>query len=245
MIDASKLLGVDVMTGHWEFTLGADRVKQVVEGDFTGAIDFLAQNVKTADFGDPVFAPYVMREQNGVPIAIVGQAFPYTPIANPRYFVPDWTFGIREQELQLVVDEVRGKGAHAVVLLSHNGMDVDLKLASRVHAASTRFSAGTRTTAFRGRPSSPTPGGRTLVTNAGCNGKFLAVLDFEVQSGSVADFRYKLLPVFANLLPARSDMAALISQRARAVSATPAGKVRCDRRTALPARQFQRQRSIN
>ena len=211
MIDASKLLGVDVMTGHWEFTLGADRVKQVVEGDFRGRIDFLAQNVKTADFGDPVFAPYVMREQNGVPIAIVGQAFPYTPIANPRYFVPDWTFGIREQELQLVVDEARSKGAHAVVLLSHNGMDVDLKLASRVRGIDVIL--GGHTHDGVPRPSViANAGGRTLVTNAGCNGKFLAVLDLEVKSGAVADFRYKLLPVFANLLPARSDMAAIISK---------------------------------
>jgi sulfur-oxidizing protein SoxB len=211
MIAASKLLGVDAMTGHWEFTLGADRVKQVVEGDFKGHVDFLAQNVRTADFGDPVFAPYVMREQNGVPIAIVGQAFPYTPIANPRYFVPDWTFGIREQELQQVVDEVRGKGAHVVVLLSHNGMDVDLKLASRVRGIDAIL--GGHTHDGVPRPSVITnPGGKTLVTNAGCNGKFLAVLDFDVKNGSVADFRYKLLPVFANLLPARNDMAELISR---------------------------------
>jgi sulfur-oxidizing protein SoxB len=211
MIDASKLLGVDAMTGHWEFTLGADRVKEVVEGDFKGRVDFLAQNVRTADFGDPVFAPYVMREQNGVPIAIVGQAFPYTPIANPRYFVPDWSFGIREQELQQVVDEVRGKGAQVVVLLSHNGMDVDLKLASRVRGIDAIL--GGHTHDGVPRPSViANAGGKTLVTNAGCNGKFLAVLDFDVKNGSVADFRYKLLPVFAKLLPARGDMAALISR---------------------------------
>jgi sulfur-oxidizing protein SoxB len=211
MIDASRLLGVDAMTGHWEFTFGADRVKEVVEGDFKGRVDFLAQNVRTADFGDPVFAPYVMREQNGVPMAIVGQAFPYTPIANPRYFVPDWTFGIREQELQQVVDEARGKEAQVVVLLSHNGMDVDLKLASRVRGIDAIL--GGHTHDGVPRPSViANAGGKTLVTNAGCNGKFLAVLDFDVKNGSVADFRYKLLPVFANLLPARSDMAALISR---------------------------------
>src|SRR2546423_5628362 len=212
MVDASKLLGVDAMTGHWEFTLGAERVKEVVEGDFKGRVDFLAQNVRTADFGDPVFAPYVMREQNGVPIAIVGQAFPYTPIANPRYFVLDWSFGIREQELQQVVDEVRGKGAQVVVLLSHNGMDVDLKLASRVRGIDAIL--GGHTHDGVPRPSViANAGGKTLVTNAGCNGKFLAVLDFEVRNSGVADFRYKLLPVFATLLPAKSDMAALIARR--------------------------------
>ena len=207
MIDASKLLGVDVMTGHWEFTLGADRVKQVVEGDFRGRIDFLAQNVKTADFGDPVFAPYVMREQNGVPIAIVGQAFPYTPIANPRYFVPDWTFGIREQELQQVVDEARGKGAHAVVLLSHNGMDVDLKLAARVRGIDVIL--GGHTHDGVPRPSfSPTPRQAAGTTPAAT-----AVLPCSISNEPARRlFRYKLLPIFANLLPARSDMTALISK---------------------------------
>ncbi|HEX4944007.1 MAG TPA: thiosulfohydrolase SoxB, partial [Usitatibacteraceae bacterium] len=125
MVDAGLALGVDVMTAHWEFTLGAERVKQVVENDFKGRIDFVAQNVATADFNDPVFAPFVLKQINGVPVAIVGQAFPYTPIANPRHMVPDWTFGIREPELQKAVDEARAKGARVVVLLSHNGMDVD------------------------------------------------------------------------------------------------------------------------
>src|SRR4029078_11257701 len=121
MVDASELLGVDVMTGHWEFTLGMERVKEIVEKDFAGKIEFLAQNIRTTDFGDPVFKPYVIREINGVRCAIIGQAFPYTPIANPRYFVSDWSFGIQEEEMQKVVDEVRAKGAQAVVLLSHNG----------------------------------------------------------------------------------------------------------------------------
>jgi len=101
MIEAQKQLGVDIMTAHWEFTYGAERLQDVVKRDFAGRIEFLAQNVKTADFGDPVFKPYVMREQNGVPVAVIGQAFPYTPIANPRHFVADWTFGIQEGELRV------------------------------------------------------------------------------------------------------------------------------------------------
>jgi S-sulfosulfanyl-L-cysteine sulfohydrolase len=211
MIDASRLLGVDAMTAHWEFTLGAGRVREVVDGDFKGRIEFLAQNVKTADFGDPVFASTMVREQNGVPVAVIGQAFPYTPIANPRYFVPDWTFGIREQELQQAVDDARAKGAQVVVLLSHNGMDVDLKLAARVRGIDAIL--GGHTHDGVPRPAIvANAGGRTLVTNAGCNGKFLAVLEFDVKSGRVADFRYKLLPVFANLLSPRTDMAAHISK---------------------------------
>ncbi|MBL8308074.1 MAG: thiosulfohydrolase SoxB, partial [Rubrivivax sp.] len=132
MVDACKLLGVDVMTGHWEFTYGMERVKAIVDGDFKGKVDFVAQNVKTNDFGDPVFAPYVIRNINGVPVAIIGQAFPYTPIANPRYMVADWSFGIQDDNMQKMVDEARGKGAQVVVVLSHNGMDVDIKMASRV-----------------------------------------------------------------------------------------------------------------
>ena len=211
MVDAGKQLGVDVMTGHWEFTLGAERVRKIVEHDFKGRVDFIAQNVKTADFGDPVFPPYVIKPVNGVPMAIIGQAFPYTPIANPRYFVAGWNFGIQEESLQKAVDEVRAKGAQAVVLLSHNGMDVDIKLASRVRGLDAILGGHTH-------DGVPAPVivknalGRTLVTNAGSNGKFLGVLDLDVKGGKVAGFRYKLLPVFANLLPADSDMQALIAK---------------------------------
>ena len=211
MVDAAKLLGVDIMTGHWEFTLGMARVKEIVEKEFSGKIEFLAQNVRTADFDDPVFKPYTIRQINGAQVAIIGQAFPYTPIANPRYLIADWTFGIQEASMQKVVDEVRAKGAQAVVLLSHNGMDVDLKMASRVRGIDAILGGHTHD----GVPA-PTivknPGGQTVVTNAGSNGKFLAVLDLDVKGGKVSDFRYKLLPIFANLLPADAAMAAQITK---------------------------------
>ena len=211
MVDACLELGVDVMTGHWEFTHGAQRVTEIIERDLNGRIDFLAQNIRTIDFEDAVFRSYIIRELNGVPVAIIGQAFPYTPIANPRYFTPEWSFGIRERELQKNVDEARGNGAQVVVLLSHNGMDVDLKLASRVRGMDAILGGHTH-------DGVPAPiivdnaGGKTLVTNAGSNGKFLGVLDFDVRRGRITDFRYRLLPVFSNLLPADPDMSALIER---------------------------------
>jgi sulfur-oxidizing protein SoxB len=211
MVDACKLLGVDVMTGHWEFTYGMDRVKEIVEKDFAGKIDFVAQNVKTNDFGDQVFKPYVIREINGVPCAIIGQAFPYTPIANPRYMVADWAFGIQDENMQAMVNEARGKGAQVVVVISHNGMDVDLKMASRVSGIDAIMGGHTHD----GMPVASivsNKGGKTIVTNAGSNSKFLGVLDFEVKDKKVADFRYKLLPVFSNMLPADKEMDALINK---------------------------------
>ena len=211
MIDACLELGVDVMTMHWECTYGAQRIKDAEEGALKGKMDVVAQNVKTTDFGDPVFKPYVIREMNGVPVAIIGQAFPYSAIANPRYFVPDWSYGIQEENLQLTIDEARKKGAQVVVLLSHNGMDVDLKLASRVSGLDAILGGHTHD----GIPV-PIPvknrNGTTLVTNAGSNGKFLGVLDFEVKAGKVANFRYKLLPVFSNLLAADKSMSALMQK---------------------------------
>ena len=211
MVDAGKLLGVDMMSAHWEFTLGADRVKQIVEGDLAGKIEFLAQNVRTADFGDPVFKPYALREMNGVKIAVIGQAFPYTPIANPRYLIPDWTFGVQDEDMQKAVNKARGEGAQVVIVLSHNGMDVDLKMASRVSGIDAILGGHTH-------DGVPAPsiignaGGKTLVMNSGSNGKFLSVLDMDVRSGKVQDFRYKLLPVFSNLLAADKDMAAYIDK---------------------------------
>lgn len=210
MVDAAKLLCVDVMTGHWDFTYGEERIKTIVEKDFAGKVDFVAQNVKTSDFGDPVFKPYVIKEMNGVAVAIVGQAFPYTPIANPAWQTPNWTFGIRESEMQETVNEARAKGAQAVVLLSHNGMDVDLKMASRVTGIDAILGGHTHD----GVPVPvivKNPGGQTIVTNAGSNGKFLGVLDLDVRGKKVASFNYRLLPVFSNLLPADAAMSALVS----------------------------------
>jgi sulfur-oxidizing protein SoxB len=211
MVDACKLLGVDIMTGHWEFTHGANRVKEITEKDFAGKIEFLAQNIRTSDFDDPVFKSYALRDIGGVLVAIIGQAFPYTPIANPRHFVPDWTFGIQEERLQKNVNEARAKGAQAVILLSHNGADVDLKLASRVTGIDVILGGHTH-------DALPAPlivsnkNGKTVVTNAGSNGKFLAVLDLDVRSGAVQDFRYRLLPVFSNLITPDAGMSALITK---------------------------------
>lgn len=211
MVDAQLALGVDVMTPHWEMTYGADRVTEIVENDFKDKIEFVAQNVISTDFEERIFKPYVMREMNGVPVAIVGQAFPYTPIANPRHLVADWSFGIQEEMMQEAVDEARAAGAKVVLVLSHNGMDVDLKMASRVTGIDAIMGGHTHDAV-------PKPvvvknsAGQTLVTNAGSNGKFLGVLDFDVKDGKVADFQYRLLPVFANLLEPNKDMQSLITK---------------------------------
>lgn len=201
MIGAQRLLGVDYMTAHWEFTYGAKRMLQAIKE--LAPIQFLAQNVRTVDFEDPVFTPYALRDG----IAIIGQAFPYTPIAHPRHYFPEWSFGIQESRLQKLVDEVRGKGARAVVLLSHNGMDVDLKLAGRVRGIDAILGGHTHD----GVPA-PVLVGKTLVTNAGSHGKFVGVLDLDVGASGVRDYRYRLLPVFASLLPADTGMSAYITK---------------------------------
>jgi sulfur-oxidizing protein SoxB len=180
-------------------------VQQAVERELL-PMEFLAQNVRTADFEDPVFKPYALRTVNRVPVAVIGQAYPYTPIANPRHFVPDWTFGIQEKRLQGLIDEARGKGARVVVLLSHNGREVDLKLAGRVQGLDAILGGHTHDAMPQ-----PVRVGRTLVTNAGCNGKFLGVLDLQVGK-QVTDSRYRLLPVFSDLIPPDAEMAAHISK---------------------------------
>jgi len=212
MVDACKLLGVDVMTGHWEFTHGAERVLEIIEKDLKGHIDFVAQNIISNEWEEAIFKPYVMKEINGVQVAIIGQAFPYTPIANPRYMVPDWSFGIRDESLQKYVDQARDEGAKIVVLLSHNGMDVDIKMAGRVSGIDVIFGGHTH-------DAIPEPflvknrNGKTLVTNSGSNGKFLSVMDFEVGgNGKIKNYAYSLLPVFSNYLEPDPVMAAHIKK---------------------------------
>ena len=206
MIDACKLLGVDVMTGHWEFTFGADRVKEVIENDFKDSIDFVAQNIVDNEWEEAVFKPYTMKEMNGVKVAVVGQAFPYTPVANPRFMVPDWSFGIRDDNMQKVVDKARSEGAKVVVVISHNGMDVDIKMASRVRGIDAIFGGHTHDAV-------PKPfevknaGGTTLVINSGSNGKFLSVLDLDVRKGKIQNYAYTLLPIFSDHIKPDAQMA--------------------------------------
>lgn len=224
MVGATNQLGVDVMTGHWEFTYLDKEVISNVK-DFKG--DFVCQNVfvnddaafdyKFADFDgfdentQRAFKPYVIKEMNGVRVAVIGQAFPYTPIANPGRFIPDWTFGIRDSEMQAMVDEVREtEKPDVVVVISHNGMDVDLKMASRVTGIDAIFGGHTHD----GMPAPSVVknrGGQTLVTNAGSNGKFLGVMQFDVRNGKVQGYEYKLLPVFSNLLEPDAAMVKFIN----------------------------------
>jgi sulfur-oxidizing protein SoxB len=219
MVEAANLLGIEAMTGHWEFTYGEKALRDNL-ARFKG--EFLAQNVfltEEAAFNDAkafdpatgrVFKPSLIREIGGYRVAVIGQAFPYVPIAHPKRFTPDWKFGIRDDELQKLVDRLRGNDkVDAVILLSHNGMDVDLKLAGRVTGIDVILGGHTHDAV-------PQPiaiansGGVTLVTNAGSNGKFMGVLDLELAKGKVADVRYRLLPVFSELLKPDATMQALI-----------------------------------
>ncbi len=221
MVEIANRLGIEAMTAHWEFTYGEQILRRNI-GQFKG--EFLAQNVFLSDDAafnnapayDPqsgrVFKPATIRQLGGSRVAIIGQAMPYVPIAHPKRFVPDWTFGIHEAALQKVVDGVRDRDkADAVLLLSHNGMDVDLKLASRVTGIDVILGGHTHDAV-------PQPSivansrGKTLVTNAGSNGKFLAVLDLDIGKGAVKDARYHLLPIFTTLIAPDRDMAALIDR---------------------------------
>src|ERR1700730_16324680 len=221
MVEAANLLGIEAMTGHWEFTYGEKALRSNLER-FKG--EFLAQNVyltEEAAFNDAkafvpasgrVFKPAMIKEIGGYRVAVIGQAFPYVPIAHPKRFTPDWTFGIRDDELQKLVNGLRNDDkVDAVLLLSHNGMDVDLKLASRVTGIDVILGGHTQ-------DAMPQPvavknnGGVTLVTNAGSCGKFLAVLDLDLGKGKVKDVRYRLLPVFSELLKPDAAMQALIDR---------------------------------
>jgi len=234
MVEAANLLGIEAMTGHWEFTYGETALRANL-ARFNG--EFLAQNVfltEEAAFNDAkaydpasgrVFKPATIKEVGGHRIAVIGQAFPYVPIAHPKRFTPDWTFGIRDDELQKLVDLLRERDkVDAVVLLSHNGMDVDLKLAGRVTGVDVILGGHTHDAV-------PQPiavsnaGGTTLVTNAGSNGKFLGVLDLELAKGSLKDVRYRLLPVFSELLKPDPAMQALIEKLRAPYAADYAEKV--------------------
>ncbi len=203
MVRAMNLLGVEAMTSHWEFTLGIDRVTEIVENELN--FPFLGANIFDAMWDEPAYEPYKMFERNGVQIAVIGQAFPYMPIANPGWMFPDLSFGIREERVAEMVDEVRANGADVVVLLSHNGFDVDRKLASRVPGIDVILTGHTHDALPE-----PVVVGNTLLIATGSHGKFVSRVDLDVRDGEVQGYGYRLIPIFSDVIAGDPEMRALI-----------------------------------
>jgi S-sulfosulfanyl-L-cysteine sulfohydrolase len=204
MVDVMNLLKPDAMTGHWEFTLGAERVKEITD---KLAFAFLAQNMRDSEFEEPVFEGHKFFDQGGVRIAVIGQAFPYTPIANPRWMIPKWSFGIRDEDMRKQVEAVRTQGAQLVVVLSHNGFDVDKKMASRVEGIDVILSGHTHDALPE-----VTKVGKCLIVATGSHGKFVSRLDLDVQGGEIKNFNYRLIPVFSDAIAPDAEAAALIAK---------------------------------
>ncbi len=204
MITVMNALEPDAMTGHWEFTYGTDRVNEILE---TLPFAFLGSNIYDNEWDEPAFEAWKMFERGGSKIAVIGQAFPYTPIANPRWMIPGWSFGIREEDIAKHVEEARDEGADVVVLLSHNGFDVDRKLASRVDGIDVILTGHTHDALPE-----PVIVNDTLVIASGSNGKFVSRVDLDVQDGKVNGYSYRLIPVFSDVITPDADMAALIDE---------------------------------
>lgn len=203
MVRVLNQLGCDAMTGHWEFTYGEERLLELI-GQMQ--FPFVAQNVHDTNWEDPIFEPYTIKTVNGVSVALIGQAFPYTPIANPRRFIPNWSFGIKEENMQNIVDQIRAKKVDLVVVISHNGMDVDKKMAARVRGIDLIFGGHTHDAVPR-----PVQVGKTLVIGSGCYGKFVSRLDLDIRGKSIVDFSFKLIPVLSRVIQPDPAMAKLIT----------------------------------
>ena len=204
MVNVMNALKPDAMTFHWEFTLGSERVAELVEGLPFAA---LGQNIFDAEWDEPaeLFKPYQFFERGGVKIAVIGQAFPYMPIANPRWMFPEYSFGIRDENMQEMVDEVRAEGAECVVCLSHNGFDVDKKMASIVSGIDVILSGHTHDALPE-----PVLVGETIIVPSGSNGKFVSRVDLDIQSGRMMGFRHKLIPIFSDVIEPDKEVAAVI-----------------------------------
>jgi sulfur-oxidizing protein SoxB len=203
MVDAMNALSPDAMTGHWEFTYGTDRVNEIIE---SLPFPFLGGNIFDAEWDEPAFEAYKIFEKGGAKIAVIGQAFPYTPIANPRWMFPNWSFGIREEQIVKNVEAARADGADIIVLLSHNGFDVDRALAERVSGIDIILTGHTHDAIPE-----PVIVGKTLVIASGSHGKFVSRLDLDVRDGALKGYRHRLIPVFSDVITPDPDMAKLVA----------------------------------
>lgn len=204
MVKVQNLLGVDAMSSHWEFTFGTQRVQELIE---QCNFPFLGANIYDAEWDEPAFEPYKIFETGGLSVGVIGQAFPYLPIANPKWMFPEYSFGIREERMQEVVDELRGKNVDLVVCLSHNGFDVDHKMASRVKGIDVILSGHTHDAVPE-----PVLVGETIIVASGSHGKFVSRVDIDVQGGRMNGFRHKLIPVFSDVIAPDAEMASLIDE---------------------------------
>lgn len=203
MVRLMNALGVEAMTSHWEFTLGIDRVTEIVENELK--FPFLGANIFDATWDEPAYEPYQMFERGGVQVAVIGQAFPYMPIANPGWMFPDLSFGIRQERVAAMVAEVRAAGAECVVLLSHNGFDVDRKLAANVPGIDVILTGHTHDALPE-----PVLVGRTHLIASGSHGKFLSRIDLDVSGGEVREVKHKLIPILSDVIAPDAEMAALV-----------------------------------
>jgi sulfur-oxidizing protein SoxB len=204
VVDCMKLVKPDAMVGHWEFTFGEDRVKEIVE---SMGYPFLASNIFDAEWDEPVFESTAMFEKGGVKVAVIGQAMPYTPISNPKWMFPRWSFGIRPEVIQANVGKARADGAEVVVLLSHNGFDVDQKLPTVVSGIDVILTGHTHDAVPRAIEI-----GKTLVLSSGSHGKYLGRIDLEVSGGKVTGYSSTLIPVFSDVITPDAEMAAKITE---------------------------------
>ena len=207
MVNVMNALNPDAMTFHWEFTLGSERVQEIVENLPFAA---LGQNIFDAEWDEPtdLFPPYKMFERGGTKIAVIGQAFPYMPIANPGWMFPEYSFGIRDERMQEMVDEVRDMGAEVIVVLSHNGFDVDKKMASRVSGIDVILSGHTHDALPE-----PVLVDETIIVASGSNGKFVSRVDLDVRDGRMMGFKHKLIPIFSDVITPDAQVAALIDEQ--------------------------------
>ncbi len=183
VVEVMNLMGFDAMVlGNHEFDFGTRVLEDLIRD---AQFPVLAGNVE----GLKGLKPYIVKEVNGLKVAIIGVVTEDTGIyTNPKN-VKGVMFLSQGASVLKWLDELKNK-TDLVLVLSHIGYGADMELARNVKGIDVIVGGHSHT-----RLETPVRVGKTVIVQAWEYGRVLGVLDLDIEDGQVIEVSGRLEPI--------------------------------------------------